>query len=375
MSRKIFKSFICGCALVCAISACATVKNFTGFFGFMNMGRKQVTEKNLTTFAHTIRPVSGNPESHYLLARYYQERGNHSEAIIEFEKTLAIDPGNVKALNAMGVSYDYLKEFERASGCYQAALKLDPDSAGIYYNNMGQSLLLQGKYMPAIEAFKKAAACDKDFPNTRIHNNLGRAYALAGRYDLAVAEFERISGIISAEALLDRILLTAEKPPPDSVAMAATAEEETKTFIARVSRFLQERAENNVRDKNMMSAQAPQKPPNPELAADVCVEVQNGNGVDFSARNMRDSLIQKGIRVTRVTDGIHVQQTCIYYEKGYAEEAKALAGQIPVVAKLKEVQSLEPPRIKLRLLLGKDMVRNMGSPSPDSSPVSSWIGA
>ncbi len=86
----------------------------------------------------------------------------------------------------MGVSYDCLKEFELASECYQAALNSDPDSAYIYYNNMGQSLLLQGKYDPAIEAFKKAVAYNEDFPNVRIHNNLGRAYAMTGQYDLAL---------------------------------------------------------------------------------------------------------------------------------------------------------------------------------------------
>ncbi|MFZ3157832.1 MAG: tetratricopeptide repeat protein, partial [Smithella sp.] len=108
MNRNILKGIICCGALVFIISACATVKNFAGFFRHTD-GKKNNEEK-LTTFAQAMRPARGNSDAHFLLARYYQERGNHHEAIIEFEKTLAIDPGNVKALNAMGVSCDFLKQ-------------------------------------------------------------------------------------------------------------------------------------------------------------------------------------------------------------------------------------------------------------------------
>ena len=176
---------------------------------------QQGDDKKIATFARTMRPVKGNPDSHYLLARYYQERGKHWEAITEFEKTLAIDPDNFKVLNAMGVSYDFLKEFERASECYQAALKLNPESANIYYNNIGQSLLLQGKYVPAIEAFRKAAAYDEDFPDARVHNNLGKAFIMTGQYDLALAEFEKSKGSVSAKSLLDRVMLAAERQLPE----------------------------------------------------------------------------------------------------------------------------------------------------------------
>ena len=375
MNRKIFKGFVfCG-ILVFTISACATVKNFAGFFGFMNSSGKKGTEKNITTFAKTLRPARGNPDSHFMLARYYQDRGNHVEAIIEFEKTIAIDPENAKALNAMGVSYDNLKQYGRATDCYQAALRLDPESANIYYNNIGQSLLLEGKYIPAIEAFKKAAAYDEDFPDARIHNNLGRAYAMAGQYDLALVEFEKVNGSASAEAILDRVLL-ADGQSPGSGAVAITAGDGAKDFTARVSRFLQERHEAaHAGSQTVPSVIEPQKPSPQELAAEICVEVSNGNGAEFTARNMRDALIQKGFRVTRVTNGINVQRTYIYYEKGHAEEAKVLAGQMPVVAKLKEVAGLEVPDIKIKILLGRDMIRHMRKPLQNQAPLNHWIGA
>ncbi len=375
MNKKIFYGFVCCCALVFIISACATAKNFTGFFGILNTGKDQGIEQSITTFATTLRPARGNPDSHYYLARYYQERGKHLEAIIEFEKTIAIDPENAKAQNAMGVSYDFLKEFTRASECYLAALKLDPNSAYIYYNNMGQSLLLQGKYIPAIEAFKNAAAFDEDLPDARIHNNLGRAYALSSQYELALAEFEITSGIASAESVLSRVIFEAGGQLPASVTATVSAEDGTNAFSTGVSKFLQERREaGNVHNETAAADKIPQKPSTLGVAENVCVEVSNGNGVKFTARNTRDYLIKKGFRVTRVTNGMNVSETYIYYEKGYAEEAKALAGQIPVVAKIRELSSLDEPRIKVKLLVGKNMIRYMKKPSQDSV-TSSWIGA
>jgi len=366
MNRKMFKGVVCCGAFILTLSACATVKNFAGFFGILNTSKEPGSEKNLTIFAKTIRSNRGNPDSHYLLARYYQERGNHLEAIIEFEKTLAIEPGNVKALNAMGVSYDNIKQFERASSCYQAALKLDPESANIYYNNIGQSLFLQRKYTQAIEAFKEAAAYDEDFPNARIHDNLGRAYAMAGQYDLAVVEFEKGSGSASTKSVLDRILLEAERQNPASGNVAVAANDEAKAFASKVSKFLQERqASIDMTQKKQASGEAD----------NICIEISNGNGKEFIARDMRDSLIREGFRVTRVTNGINVVRTYIYYEKGYAQEAKALARQMPVAAKLKELESLDVPEIKVKILLGKDMIRHMRNPVKNSSPLNSWIGA
>jgi tetratricopeptide (TPR) repeat protein len=236
---KTVKYFIWA-AVIFTLAGCATMKNSASFFGTLNIGRYW-SERTLQSFFDKVRPARGNSEAHYLLARYYQQRGKHAEAIAEFEKVLAIEPGHAKALNAMGVSYDHLKDFTRAFDCYQAALILDPDSANIYYNNMGQSLLMQGKFIPSIESFKMAAAYDEDFPDPRVHNNLGRAYAMIGYLELALAEFELAGGREYAEQTLGRILAGIEQHRPQTAAMAVTDRDSaTKEFYARVFQYLRE---------------------------------------------------------------------------------------------------------------------------------------
>ena len=68
-------------------------------------------------------------------------------------------------------------------------------------------------------------------------------------------------------------------------------------------------------------------------------------------------------------------RTYIYYQKGHAEEAKVLASHMPVVAKMKEVSNLDVSEIKVKLLLGHNIIRHMSKPSKNSATLNSWIGA
>jgi hypothetical protein len=70
MKIRIFRFFIC-CTIVFGLFAC------------MDM-REDMTRRNYSTFAKTMRPTKGTFDSHYYLLTYYQERGKHQEAIIEF---------------------------------------------------------------------------------------------------------------------------------------------------------------------------------------------------------------------------------------------------------------------------------------------------
>jgi tetratricopeptide (TPR) repeat protein len=375
MDRRILKYFAFFFLVVFTVSACSSVRHFAGYFDFGQSAKEQATEKKLQKFARSLRTIQGNSASHFYLARYYQERGNHWAAITELEKTLSMDPEHVRALNALGVSYDFVKKHQNALACYEAALKLDPDSANVYYNNIGQSWFQQKIYFEAIEAFRHAAAYDEDFPDARVHNNLGRAYAMTGQYHLALAEFE-LAGGDSAESVLELVLREAEEENQTSGVAIAATDEKAKDFSLRISRFLKEPQEPAGEGAQAAAlAKAPKKPTPEELAAEICVEVSNGNGRQFTARSMRDYLLQKGVRVTRVTNGINVQRTYIYYEAGHAEQARTLAAHLPVSARLKEVSGFDNPEIKIRILLGKDMAGYIRKLLESPATLNPWIGA
>jgi len=169
---------------------CSSLGNMVNRIKFWDPGRTSIgrfTEKDLAQFASHMRSPRGNPDSHYLLAGYYQERGRHKEAIEEFKKIISIDPYNIKAYNGMGVSYDLMGDFPRAMESYQKALDLNPNLSFVE-NNLGFSYLLQGNHDEAVTAFKKAIALNGQ--DSRVHNNLGLAYAMKDQFDLAMAEFK-----------------------------------------------------------------------------------------------------------------------------------------------------------------------------------------
>ena len=149
--------------------------------------RYEITQKDLAQFADSLRSRRQDPKSLYRQAIFLQRKGKHKLALELLEEAILADLAYVKAYNAMGVSYDYLRDYPRAIEAYKRALKLNPDLAYVQ-NNLGYSYLLQGDFDSAIDAFKAAVALD--YQSAKYHNNLALAYAQKGLYDLTLAEFK-----------------------------------------------------------------------------------------------------------------------------------------------------------------------------------------
>ncbi len=181
---KIIGFALLGISFLVLIISCSSMQSILGWPSYDSK------EAEISRLLSNVRPHHGNPDAHYLLACYYQERGKHKEAFEEFKKVLSIDPNYAKAYNGMGVSYDLLGDFSKATEYYNYALKLNP-TADYVYNNLGYSYLLQGNVDEAIIALKKAS--DLNNKDKTFHNNLGLAYGEKGQYDFALAEFKLAS--------------------------------------------------------------------------------------------------------------------------------------------------------------------------------------
>ena len=174
------------CSFIFVIG-CSTLRDWLGY----NVPASQTNDdvfsnSHLDSFRSSVRPVNGNAESDYRLARYFQKRGKHKFAVDELLKAISKDPSYVKAYNALGVSYDHLGKFDLAAKSYKFALKLNP-KLDYAYNNLGYSYLLRGNFDAAIDAFQKAIALNDT--HKRYHNNLRLAYARKGKTYMAVEEF------------------------------------------------------------------------------------------------------------------------------------------------------------------------------------------
>jgi Flp pilus assembly protein TadD len=87
------------------------------------------------------------------------------------------------------------------------------------------------------------------------------------------------------------------------------------------------------------------------------VEVSNGNGIRFMARDVSRYLAKRGSKVQKLTNAENFshEKTIIYYCDGYFAHAYRIAEELPGSKKLEKVQRLKTQDIKIRLLIGKDL--------------------
>lgn len=408
-------------------------------------------------FLVKVRTQSGNPDSHYLLACYYQERGRHNEALEEFKKVLLIDPNYIKAYNGMGVSYDLTGDFTGAIEHYIYAARLDPD-LGYVYNNLGYSYLLQGNAVDAIAALNKAISINSK--DQRFHNNLALAYAEKGQYALALAEFKlgadeakahyNMAQIYFKKALIDdakrhyatalmlnpsltvvrtalkaadaltrifeqepskadaKRLITPEQPmiskeeiqksttedrttttevihPPEIAVLPPIARNDGREVVAYNGKNQIAMESSRIEElvtPNQSTSSKPEKVLEPKqlkypeelivqnskkesitYLKEVGIEISNGNGVNRMAKKVGDYLKEKGLRVTRLTNAnnFNYSGTSIFYEKSYDDAANHVAGQLPVFRTKEEAEKFDRPNIKIKILIGKDLVPHQKS--------------
>src|SRR5512143_1145645 len=98
-------------------------------------------------------------KAQYELGRYYHGQLRYDKAIEAYRQALALNPGMVDALNAMGAAYAESGNFGLARQQFEAALKRAPNSA-YTYNNLGFVNYLAGDYPAAVRAYKESLRLD-----------------------------------------------------------------------------------------------------------------------------------------------------------------------------------------------------------------------
>jgi len=168
-------------------------------------------DPEMRTLRQRLAANAHDMDARITLARLYARRGYPDLALEHYRMAVLTDPDSLvatlelaKALRGMeqtqmaldvvqfysqrhvaaaweipsleGVLEDELGQFGAAEQAHRAALKLEPNRSGLH-NNLGYSLLLQGKPEPAAAEFRAALKMD---PRSEIaHNNLGAALAAA----------------------------------------------------------------------------------------------------------------------------------------------------------------------------------------------------
>lgn len=110
-------------------------------------------------------------------------RNDASSAKDMFSAILAEHPGDVEAINGLGVAFDLAGDHYLAQGHYREALALQPG----YYkamNNLGLSLVLGGNAHGGADTLGSLTASKLD--DETVRQNLAIAFAMSGRTEDAV---------------------------------------------------------------------------------------------------------------------------------------------------------------------------------------------
>lgn len=187
-------------------------------------------------FRRAVAEDALHAPSRFLLAELLKQNGRSAEAVAVLEDLLRIQPGNPRALAAIGDIK--IQDAESAVAYLEEAVRLDPKNyeallnlGRVYlqmgfgakgeamlrraiesrpfsksaYNNLAVSLIIQGRLAEAEEMLRGLLEEHPDFAEAR--NNLSLTLARAG--DLEGAEFEARRAIESDEVLLDPRLTLA----------------------------------------------------------------------------------------------------------------------------------------------------------------------
>jgi tetratricopeptide (TPR) repeat protein len=363
--RKKYRLFLLIILLIFTVTVgCSTLGNYFGrVFSSDEEKLARYQENSLKQLLANARPQAGNPESHFLLGKYYQERGRHKEAIGEFRKTLLINPQHGMAMNGLGISYDLLGDYPKAIEAYQMALQLNPNQ-DYTHNNLGYSYLMQGNIEEAIASFNRALALNNK--KEIYHNNLGLAYFKKGERDLALNELKSTGNEAQAHYLIANLFYEqgdyqqakeayteALKINPE-MKQAKTKMEAVET-LAKITETGNPKTETaKVVFKIGNSEQSPSA--NPVGG----IEVSNGNGVTRMARGVAEYLKEHDLKVIRLTNADHFaySETRLYCQKEFLSTAQEVNKRLPLPLKIQEVKKLDRPAIKVKLIIGKDLVNH-----------------
>jgi len=139
-------------------------------------------------------------QPHYGIGLVYQAQGKYAPAIEEYKKAIAIDPEYIFAYNDMGMAYIGLKQYSDAVSAFKKAVQIyeNFDDA---HANLGEAYYNLKQYSDATDSLEMAIALNENHP--RAHTTLGLTYEAMGNIEKAIEEYEKAIKIAPKESYTD----------------------------------------------------------------------------------------------------------------------------------------------------------------------------
>lgn len=188
---------MCPVFLVLVLTACATMPNTEDSrtaeahfkLGVSYISKGELTEASIE-FQKALKLNPRHKESIHALGFINTRFGKYDEAISNYKQAISIDPNYSEAMNSLGVAYMETEKTDEAVKYFKMALNnplyVTPEKP---YSNMGLVYYKKGDYQNAEDAVKKALARN---PNSPVAIYIqGLLYLKQGDDDAAIKKFTK----------------------------------------------------------------------------------------------------------------------------------------------------------------------------------------
>jgi tetratricopeptide (TPR) repeat protein len=136
-------------------------------------------------------------QGYYNIGIFYALKGRYEDALSNYTKALAANPGFAKAYNSRGLLYASAGRYDEALSDYNKAISADPSSAPAR-NNRGVLYAANGRPAEALEDLDRAIALDPGYADA--YYNRGVVLARSARNDRAASDFREACRLGNKEA-------------------------------------------------------------------------------------------------------------------------------------------------------------------------------
>ena len=178
--------------------------------GCTSIGMGTVAQERFddTASAQMQPSKSQPPKTHYQAALAALKAGNMDKADLEVKLALQDNPLDASSHFLLGCLLERNSEHDQAIVAFQRAVALDPANPDALYN-LGTMLLWRGEVVPASRMLENAVLIRPD--HVPSHNNLAKAYFLTRLPELAIAAYEEALRLDPSNVIaLNNLLLLAE---------------------------------------------------------------------------------------------------------------------------------------------------------------------